>query len=295
MRYRLISLSMLFVLLVLFLLFGSAHAQINVGVSLPGISIGINMPAYPNLVQVPGYPVYYDPRVNSNYFFYDGQYWVYQNDNWYASSWYDGPWQLIGPEEVPLFVLRVPVRYYRQPPDYFRGWSGAAPPRWGDHWGPSWQQSRPGWDQWDHRAAPRPAPLPVYQKQYKGDRYPRTAEQQHSIQSGLNQPQSHTQPQPQPQPRIGSGPGAPHNGPSAAQTVAQPAPQHASKPTVQHVEPGQPRPSAQQLQRVRPPDQPRPAPPAQRPQPTEPQGQGRDNPGPEEKGRGGEERGQEHR
>jgi len=102
----------------------SAQAQISVGVgiSLPGVNIGINVPAYPQFVQVPGYPVYYAPQMNSNYFFYDGLYWVYQGDNWYASSWYNGPWQLMAPEYVPLFVLRIPVRYYRRPPVYFRGW-----------------------------------------------------------------------------------------------------------------------------------------------------------------------------
>jgi hypothetical protein len=87
------------------------------------VSIGINLGAYPDLVAVPGYPVYYAPRLDSNFFFYDGLYWVYAQDNWYASSWYDGPWDMVAPESVPLFVLRVPVRYYRQPPGYFGGWS----------------------------------------------------------------------------------------------------------------------------------------------------------------------------
>ena len=177
MRYLLIALSMLLCSVT------SAHAQISVGIGLPGINIGINMPAYPQLVPVPGYPVYYAPRANLNYFFYDGLYWVYQGDNWYASSWYNGPWQLVGPESVPLWVLRVPVRYYRQPPGYFRGWRADAPPRWGEHWGRDWAARRGGWDQWDHRAAPPVAPLPIYQRQYAGDRYPRAAEQQQSIRS----------------------------------------------------------------------------------------------------------------
>ncbi len=154
----------------------SAHAQVN-------IDIGINVPVYPQLVRVPGYPVYYAPRASSNYFFYDGVYWVYQGDNWYASSWYNGPWQVVEPRYVPLYVLRVPVRYYRQPPPYFRGWRADAPPRWGQHWGRDWEQHRAGWDRWDRRAAPRPAPLPAYQRQYAGDRYPRVVEQQRSIRS----------------------------------------------------------------------------------------------------------------
>ena len=166
------------VLVVLWMLVGSitaAQAQVSV-------SIGINLPIYPTLVVVPGYPVYYAPQADSNYFFYDGVYWVYRRDNWYASSWYNGPWALINVDEVPLFVLRVPVRYYREPPTYFRGWRPDAPPRWGEHWGNGWDQRHRGWDRWERSAAPRPAPLPVYQKQYSGTRYPR-AEQQPELQS----------------------------------------------------------------------------------------------------------------
>ena len=159
----------------------SAAAQVSVGIGMPGVSIGINLPAYPQLVRVPGYPVYYAPQMNSNYFFYDGLYWVYQRDNWYASSWYNGPWGMVGPEAVPLYVLRVPVRYYRQPPVYFRGWRSDAPPRWDEHWGNSWSQSRSGWNNWNHSSVPAPAPLPSYQRQYSGNRYPQ-AEQQQALQ-----------------------------------------------------------------------------------------------------------------
>jgi hypothetical protein len=155
-----------------------AVAQVSVGIGLPGVSIGINLPLYPQLVQVPGYPVYYAPQVNSNYFFYDGLYWVYQGDNWYASSWYNGPWGLVGPQYVPLYVLRVPVRYYRVPPPYFRGWQSNAPPRWGEHWGNDWERDRRGWDQWKRSSAPAPAPLPAYQRQYSADRYPGIEQQQ---------------------------------------------------------------------------------------------------------------------
>jgi hypothetical protein len=130
---------------------------------------------------IPGYPVYYAPRADANFFFYDGMYWVYAEDNWYVSSWYGGPWDMVRPGAVPLFMLRVPVRYYRRPPAYFSGWLRDAPPRWGDHWGRTWEQSRSGWDRWDRNAAPTRAPLPNYQRQYSGNRYPR-AEHQPGIQ-----------------------------------------------------------------------------------------------------------------
>jgi len=160
-----------------------AQAQISVGIQFPGINIGINMPTYPSLVRVQGSPVYYDPHARSNYFFYDGLYWVYSRDDWYASSWYNGPWQRVGPEYVPLYVLRVPVRYYRRPPTYFHGWAASAPPRWGDHWGRGWEEQRRGWNHWDKHSVPGPAPLPVYQRQYSGSRYPSAAEQQRAIRS----------------------------------------------------------------------------------------------------------------
>src|ERR1700675_3829445 len=154
-----------------------ATAQVSIGIGFPNVSIGVNLRLYPELVQVPGYPVYYAPRLQSNYFFYDGMYWVYERDNWYASSWYNGPWGHVAPEVVPLFVLRVPVRYYRQPPVYFRGWRADSAPRWGEHWGHEWEQRRSGWDRWNRSSAPAPAKLPVYQRQYSGDRYPRVEQQ----------------------------------------------------------------------------------------------------------------------
>src|SRR5712691_4372755 len=152
----------------------------SVSSAVAQVSIGINLSLYPELVPVPGYPVYYAPRMEANYFFYDGMYWVYQGDTWYASSWYNGPWWVARPEVVPVFVLRIPVSYYRRPPVYFRGWRPDAPPRWGEHWGRDWEQRRTGWDRWDRSSVPRSAPLPVYQRQYSGDRYPQL-DQQHAL------------------------------------------------------------------------------------------------------------------
>ena len=180
MRYLIVALSVASSMLLPAL---SAQAQVSVGINAGGVSIGINMPTYPDLVQVPGYPVYYDPQANSNYFFYDGLYWVYDGDTWYDSTWYNGPWQAADDQDVPLYVLRVPVRYYRRPPDFFRGWSADAPPRWGDHWGNAWQSRHQGWDNWDRKSIPALAPLPIYQRQYTGNRYPRAAQQQRTIQT----------------------------------------------------------------------------------------------------------------
>lgn len=146
------------------------------------VSIGVHVPVYPHFAVVPGYPVYYAPELELNFFFYDGLYWVYQNDNWYLSSWYNGPWVFVRPEAVPYVILQLPVRYYRHPPAYFRGWQPDAAPRWGEHWGRNWEQRRSGWDRVDRKIAPKPAPLPVYQQQYPSPQYPKRTEQQREIQ-----------------------------------------------------------------------------------------------------------------
>jgi hypothetical protein len=199
----------------------SAIAQVSIGIGFPGVSIGINLPILPELVPVPGYPVYYAPRLSANFFFYDGMYWVYQGDNWYASSWYNGPWGLVSPQYVPVYVLRIPVRYYRVPPPYFRGWRADAPPRWNEHWGHDWEQQHKGWNQWDRRYAPAPAPLPAYQRQYSGDRYPNQVEQQQQLRSQnyryqprdpvvrqhYQEPPVRSQPAPQQKPPQGQGQG----------------------------------------------------------------------------------------
>lgn len=155
----------------------AAEAQVSIGIGLPNVSIGINVPLYPDLVRVPGYPVYYAPRVNANYFFYDGMYWVLTNDIWYSSAWYNGPWHAVAPEVLPYYILRIPVRYYRLPPPYFSGWHADSPPRWHEKWGRDWEKKRSGWNQWNRRTALRPAPLPRYQSRFPADRYPQVEKQ----------------------------------------------------------------------------------------------------------------------
>jgi len=141
------------------------------------VNIDLNLSLFPELVPVPGYPVYYAPALESNYFFYDGMYWLFEDDDWYVSEWYNGPWEYVDREYVPIYVLRIPVRYYRRPPPYFRGWYYDAPPRWNVRWGEGWERHHHGWDQWDRRHVPPRAPLPSYQRPYSGERYPDRGEQ----------------------------------------------------------------------------------------------------------------------
>jgi hypothetical protein len=55
---------------------------------------------------------------------------------------------------------------------YFGGWRADAPPRWGEHWGDDWSHRRGGWDRRERDDRMRAAPLPDYQRQYDGARYP---------------------------------------------------------------------------------------------------------------------------
>jgi hypothetical protein len=231
MRYALV------VLLGLLYWVSPAAAQVSIGIGLPGVSIGINMPSYPELAPVPDYPVYYAPRGDVNLFFYDGMYWAYQRDNWYASSWYNGPWRQVGPQAVPAFVLRIPVRYYRHPPAAWAGWQRNAPPRWGQQWGHEWEQHHQGWDQWDRHATQARAPLPVYQRQYSGSRYPREERQQQALhnQKYRYQPQDpvvrdHYQ-------QHGAMPQPGERGQQANQRFSPPPPPHENAPAVSRPQP----------------------------------------------------------
>lgn len=257
-------------LLVLPLLLGqvpAAQAQVSVdigiGIHLPGVNIGINLPIYPDLQRVPGYPVYYAPQVQGNYFYYDGLYWVFERDEWYASSWYNGPWRRVMPDYVPVYVLRVPVRYYRLPPPYFVGWRPDAHPRWDQHWGREWQQRRPDWDRWDRRATPPPAPLPTYQRRYPQSRYPQEAERQRAIreESFRYQPREPVARQAY---QVPDRP-APRPAPMPTPRVQAPSPQPGARPPQQQREQPQQREQQTQQQQQQQRERPAPAPQAQPP------------------------------
>lgn len=163
-------------LLALALALGALAAPSALVAAETHVSISINVPAYPTLVRVPNYPVYYAPRVRANYFFYDGLYWVFDRGDWYYSDWYNGPWYRIARYEVPVALLHVPVRYYRAAPPEFRVYRVDYAPSWDVYWGPSWVERRGDWRSRSFVSVPL-APLPTYQRQYTGTRYPTLTEQ----------------------------------------------------------------------------------------------------------------------
>jgi hypothetical protein len=143
----------------------------------PGADPGLRVPLFPYLAPVPGCPVYVASGMAANYFYFDGLFWIYRGGGWFAGIWYDGPWGLVPAEVVPMPLLWVPVRSFRDPPAGFRAWQGMEPPHWGEVWGAAWEARRSGWEQWDRHSAPALARLPGYQKGFAGPRYPRPEEQ----------------------------------------------------------------------------------------------------------------------
>jgi hypothetical protein len=167
---------MAYLLMAFSILFGAAipaapaMAGAGAGVAVSAVSIGIHISAYPELVPIPGYPVYYAPQLRANYFFHNGFYWIYHDDRWYVSAWYNGPWDFVDPHDVPLVVLQVPVRYYPAPPVYFHAWVVDAPPRWDLHWGHRWVRQR---HDWNHSRVVRGHAPPIHRRQHVGPANPR--------------------------------------------------------------------------------------------------------------------------
>ncbi|WP_306590476.1 hypothetical protein [Geothrix sp. 21YS21S-4] len=252
-----------------------AQVSIGVGIGLPGVNIGINFPMFPDLVRVPGYPVYYAPGADANYFFYDGMYWVYQGDDWYASSWYNGPWGRVAPEAVPLFILRIPVSYYRRPPAFFGSWQRDAPPHWGEHWGRGWEERRRGWNTWDRRSAPAPARLPTYQRNYAGERYPGVQQQRELRERNYRyQPREGIVREHYREQRAQPAAPSPDRGPQRGQSPRDSRPADPQPQRPRPEEPARPRPTPQSPPQSQPQPGGREAP---RPQP--PQGREREAPG----------------
>jgi hypothetical protein len=171
--------------------------------------LDISISSYPSLILIPGYPVYYDPAQQLNYFFYGGRYWVFHEDGWYYSSWYNGPWIPMEADLVPVFIWRIPLRYYHHRPAYFQGRNANEAPPWDQHWGAGWSRKHPDWQLWNRQSVPAASPLPDYQKQYGGNRYPHSLKQQSTLEHQQARPHGDRHPpglatpdaQPRPSPR----------------------------------------------------------------------------------------------
>lgn len=113
--------------------------SVGAGRAGAGVSIDFNLISQPQLVAVPGTPVAYAPAVPANYFFFNGQYYLFANGGWFVAGGYNGPWLAVPPGYVPGALLAVPVNYYRAAPWQWQHWHRAHPPRWAPVWGRQWR------------------------------------------------------------------------------------------------------------------------------------------------------------
>jgi hypothetical protein len=89
----------------------------------------------PRMVQVPGLSVFLVAqfeRPGYDLFRCDDRYYIYDDDTWYWSSRFDGPFQYCDEREVPQQIFRVPSDSWRS---YPRRWSSGPMSRNGGGWG----------------------------------------------------------------------------------------------------------------------------------------------------------------
>ncbi|WP_159877751.1 hypothetical protein [Aquitalea denitrificans] len=210
------------------------HALIGISLSLmlgpvatlqAQVRLDINISSYPALIQIPGYPVYYDPSQQLNYFFYGGRYWIFHEDNWYYSSWYNGPWTRMEANLVPVFIWRIPLRYYQRRPAYFQGWNADEAPRWDQHWGTDWKRHHPDWQQWDRQSVPAASPPPGHQKNDAPRHYPRPTRQQPAVEQppAARLPPGLSPPEARPPSSVQPATGPAHHARPPAQDIRLPA------------------------------------------------------------------------
>ena len=162
-------------LLALGLVIGSvtpATAQVSIGIGLPGVSIGINLPVYPQLVRGAGLPGLLRAASEFELLLLRRHVLGLPGDNWYASSWYNGPWGLVArrPCRCSSCASRCATTGARRRTSTD---GGPTRRRVGASTGATTGSSIEA-DGTSGIATPRRrrAPLPTYQRQYSGNRYP---------------------------------------------------------------------------------------------------------------------------
>jgi len=63
------------------------------------------------MVMIPDSRVYFVPNLSFDLFFYNNYWWSQRGNNWYRSSNYNGPREIVEQRNVPTPVSRVPKDY----------------------------------------------------------------------------------------------------------------------------------------------------------------------------------------
>jgi hypothetical protein len=123
-------------------------AAITIGDIELGLGIGAPPPVEfggpPELVPIPGRYVYFAPDIDTDFFFYHGQWYRPHKGRWFRSEHYTGPWEHV--REVPPALTDLPGDYRTTTPGYYRVPYGELRNNW-----ERWEREK----YWDRRAQDR--------------------------------------------------------------------------------------------------------------------------------------------
>ena len=117
--------------------------SVGAGRATAGLNIDFNLITQPQLVVVPGTPVAYAPAVPANYFFYNGQYYLFADGGWFVAGGYNGPWLALSPAYVPGALLSGPGPLLSRPSLAVAALAARTAAQVGPRLGPAVAGSRP--------------------------------------------------------------------------------------------------------------------------------------------------------
>ncbi|MBI4849703.1 MAG: hypothetical protein HY808_14230 [Nitrospirae bacterium] len=121
----------------------SADAEVNVNINI-GPPPVFAIPAPPEVIVIPGTYVYFVPDIDVDIIFYHGYWYRPHRDHWYRAGSYNGPWDYIVRERMPVVILNLPPDFRHKPPRHSRIPYGHLKKNWS-----GWEKER-HWDD-DHR------------------------------------------------------------------------------------------------------------------------------------------------
>lgn len=114
---RILLMAALLALLIPAALPAKSEAAVSVGVSLhvgdPYRGLSLHFSSAPRVALIPASQVYYVPNYDRDLYRYGGSWYYTQDDCWYRSSSYNGPFVQIAVSSVPRAIYNVPATYRR--------------------------------------------------------------------------------------------------------------------------------------------------------------------------------------
>ncbi|HKO21839.1 MAG TPA: hypothetical protein VJX91_04235 [Candidatus Eisenbacteria bacterium] len=158
---RIFMMAALLALLVPAVLPTKSEAAVSVGVSFhvgdPYGGLSLHFSSAPRLALIPASQVYYVPNYDRDLYRYGNTWYTTQDDCWYQSSSYNGPFVQIAVSSVPRPIWNIPNRYRRgwggsqaayrgyQGRGYDQGWNQGSTSDWNGYQGRNGYQDRNGY------------------------------------------------------------------------------------------------------------------------------------------------------